>query len=205
MNAKDARRLWDELRHREPEDKLAWIRGLAQDPTDESIEALLSVLEQESWFMRDHAARALASLGERVVEPLIEYLGSGLWYTRASAAGALGRMGVPVAAGPLVQLLRDANGTVRHAAFDAVTQLAGSEIGTHAVAESMRALPERARRFVLDGLAARDREAAEGVARALAEEPRVPGGPELLRAVNQSDELSWEDVVGGGGSRSSEP
>jgi HEAT repeat protein len=205
MNPKDVTRLWEELRHREPEEKLAWIRALAQNPTDESVETLLSVLEQESWFMREHAARALASMGERVVEPLIEYLGSGLWYTRACAAGALGRMGVPVAAAPLVQLLRDANRTVRDAAFDALVRLAGSEIGTHAVAEAVRALPERARRFVLDGLMTRSVEAAGGIASAMEEAARAHGGRELLRAVNQSDELSWEDVVGGGGSLSAEP
>jgi HEAT repeat protein len=165
MNPKDVSRLLEELRHREPEEKLAWIRELAQNPTDESIEVLLSVLEQESWFLRDQAVRALATLGERVVEPLIDYLGSGLWYTRACAAGALGRMGVPLAAGPLVGLLRDANRTVRDAA--------------------------------------RDREAAGGVGRAM--EEQAQRGPERLRAVNQSDELSWEDVVGGGGKRSSEP
>lgn len=205
MNPKDVTRLWEELRHREPEEKLAWIHELAQNPTDESVETLLSVLEQESWFMREHAARALASMGERVVDPLIEHLGSGLWYTRACAAGALGRVGVPVAAAPLVQLLRDANRTVRDAAFDALVRLADSEIGTHAVAEAVRTLPERATRFVLDGLATRNPEAASGIVFAMEETARAHGGRELLRAVNQSDELSWEDVVGGGGSQSAAP
>jgi HEAT repeat protein len=204
MNPKDMTRLWEELRHREPEEKLAWIQELAQKPTDESIETLLSVLEQESWFLRDQATRALASMGERVVDPLIEYLGSGLWYTRACAAGALGRMGVPVAAAPLVQLLRDANRTVRDAAFDALARLSESEIGAHAVAGAAAELPERACRFVLDGLAARDKDAAERIARAMDEATRA-GGRELLRAVNQSDELVWEDVVGDGGSRAAEP
>ena len=204
MNPKDVTRLWEELRHREPDEKLAWIRELSQNPTDESIETLLSVLEQESWFLRDQAVRALASMGERVVEPLIEYLGSGLWYTRACAAGALGRMGVPVAAAPLVQLLRDANRTVRDATFEALVRLAESEIGTHAVGEAVGGLPERAQRFVLDGLAARDADSAGRVARAVHEAMRTEDGRERLRAVNHSDELSWEDVVGGGGARTAE-
>ena len=204
MNPKDVTRLWEELRHREPDEKLAWIRELSQNPTDESIETLLSVLEQESWFLRDQAVRALASMGERVVDPLIEYLGSGLWYTRACAASALGRMGVAVAAAPLVQLLRDANRTVRDATFGALVQLAESEIGTHAVGEAVSTLPERAQRFVLDGLASRDAEAAGRVARAVHEAAHAEVGREPLRAVNQSDELSWEDVVGGAGTRSAE-
>jgi HEAT repeat protein len=202
MNPKNATRLWEELRHREPDEKLAWIRELAKNPSDETIETLLTVLEQESWFLRDQAARALSGMGERVVDPLIEYLGSGLWYTRACAAEALGRMGVPVAAGPLIRLLRDANRTVRDAAFDALVSLTGSEIGTHAVGEEAGVLPERARRFVLDGLTLRDPAAAHRVLRAMDEASSAAAGAELRRAVNQSDELSWEDVVGGGGSRS---
>ncbi|HEY7728359.1 MAG TPA: HEAT repeat domain-containing protein [Candidatus Eisenbacteria bacterium] len=205
MNPKDVTRLWEELRHREPEDKLAWIRELAQNPTDESIETLLSVLEQESWFLREQAALALSLMGERVVGPLIEYLGSGLWYTRACAAGALGRIGVPAAAGALVRLLRDANRTVRDAAFDALVRLAESEIGTYAVGKAVCDLPERAQRFVLDGLAGRDVEAMGRIARATEEAVRAAGGRGLLRAVNESDELSWEDVVGGGGSQSTGP
>ena len=199
MNPKDVTRLWEELRHRDPEEKLAWIRDLARNPTDDSIETLLSVLEQESWFLRDQASRALASLGERVVEPLIEYLGSGLWYTRASAAAALGRTGLPVAAGPLAQLLRDVNRTVRDAAWDALVALARSEIGAHSVAEAVASLPERARRFALDGVATRDPEAAERVTLMMDDIARHAGPePELRRAVNQSNDLVWEDVVGGG-------
>jgi len=204
MNPKDVTRVWDEIRHRDPEEKLAWIRGLAQEGSDESLETLVSVLEQESWFLRDQAARVLVELGERVVEPLIEYLGSGLWYTRASAAYALGRMGLPVAAAPLAALLRDANRTVRDAAWDAIVQLAASEIGTHAVAEAVLALPERARRFALDGIVARDATIAESVERTMLELVREGGsGRELARAVNQAEALAWEDVVGIGHGESS--
>jgi len=203
MNPKDVTRLWEELRHREPEEKLAWIRELAQNPTDESVETLLSVLEQESWFLRDQAARALATLGERVVGPLIEYLGSGLWYTRASAASVLGRMGLPVAAEPLTGLLSDANRTVRDAAWDALVRLADNEFGAHAAAEAFLALPERARRFALDGILARSPEAGERIVRSMEDlERHGSRARELPRAVNQSDTLAWEDVVGGGRSES---
>lgn len=203
MNPKDVSRLWEELRHRDPEEKLRWLEQLAQNPTDESIEVLLTVLEQESWFLRDQCSRVLATLGERVIEPLIEYLGSGLWYTRASAASALGRMGLPLAAAPLTGLLRDANRTVRDAAWDGLRALARSEIGAYAVAEAFSDLPPRAQRFALDGLLARDLESGDQIGRVMEELARHGGGErELRRAVNQSDELSWEDVVGGGGAGS---
>lgn len=203
MIPKDAARLWEELRHREPEEKLEWIRELARHPTPDSIEILLDVLKQESWFLRDQAARALATLGDAVIDPLIEYLGSGLWYTRTAAASALGWMASPVAAAPLVQLLRDPNRTVRDAARDALVHLCGSDLGATEVAAAIQGLPERARRFALDGLASRDSDAAERVARAL-HGPRLldeAGSRPLARAVNE-DGYRWEDVVGGEGSES---
>jgi len=198
MIPKDAARLWEELRHRDPDEKVEWIRQLAQTPTPESIEILLDVLKQESWFLRDQASRALAALGEGVVDPLIELLGSGLWYTRTAAAAALGSMGLPVSAGPLTELLRDSNRTVRDAGRDALVALSRSEMGRHAVALAFRELPERAQQFALEGLAARDAGIAEQVVAVLRDpgfrEPAVP----RARAVNE-DGFLWDDVVGESG------
>ena len=200
MIPKDAARLWEELRHREPEEKLEWIRELARNPTPDSIDILLDVLKQESWFLRDQAARALATLGDVVVDPLIEYLGSGLWYTRSAAASALGWMATPAAAGPLIQVLRDPNRTVRDAGRDALVLLCAHEEGAQEVAAAIHALPERAQRFALDGLASRDASAADRVARIL-REPRLLDASDprpMARAVNE-DGFLWEDVVGGEG------
>ena len=200
MIPKDATRLWEELRHREPEEKLEWIRELARNPTPDSIDILLDVLKQESWFLRDQAARALATLGDVVVDPLIEYLSCGLWFTRSAAASALGRMGTPAAAGALVQVLRDPNRTVRDAGRDALVLLCAHEEGVHEVAAAIHGLPERAQRFALDGLASRDANAAERVAQVL-REPRLldaSDGRPLARAVNE-DGFLWDDVVGGEG------
>jgi HEAT repeat protein len=200
MAPKDVTRLWEELRHRDPEEKLDWIRQLAKDPTPDAVDVLLDVLEQESWFLRDQAARALAALGEDVVEPLTEYLSSGLWYTRAAAASALGRMGLPVAASALTQLLRDPNRTVRDAGWDALTMLARNEIAAHAVAESFSSLPERAQRFALDGMFARDVEIGERIA-SLMSDPALRAAGEragLLRVAGDEGGPGWEDVGGSG-------
>jgi HEAT repeat protein len=203
MTAKEAERLWEELRQRDPEAKRAWIERLARDGSPESIDLLLAALEQESWFLRDSATRALATLGEDVVESLIEYLQSGLWYTRAAAAQALGAIGLPVAAEPLALLLRDANRTVRDAARDALLQLARHELAAHAVATAFASLPERAQRFALDGLAERDPDVAEGIARLMADPTRRAAAESaaetaaLPRAVNDgADHLDWDAVVG---------
>jgi len=199
MILKDATRLWEELRHRDPDEKVEWVRQLAQNPTPESIEILLDVLKQESWFLRDQASRALAGLGEGVVDPLIELLGSGLWYTLTAAAAALGSMGLPIAAAPLTELLRDVNRTVRDAVRDALVALCRNEMGRHAVALAFRDLPERAQQFALEGISARDAEVAERVA-SLVRDPSLRDGSPLprARAVNE-DGFLWDDVVGEGG------
>lgn len=196
MVAKDVARLWEELRHRDPEEKLGWITQLAQNPTEDSIEVLLDVLQQESWFLRDQAARVLASMGEPVFEPLLKYLGSGLWYTRASAVSALGRMGNPRAAGPLVGMLNDPNRTVRDAVWDALLLLCRNELATTELAAAFDALPERPRRFALDGLMERDPDAAGLVLRHM--EDAAPQA-ETTGEASGSDPLKWKDVVGGEG------
>ena len=193
MTAKDAGRLWEELRHRDPEEKAGWIRQLATDPSGESIQVLLDVLEQESWFLRDQAARALATMGEAVVEPLVEYLGSGLWFTRASAAFALGRMGLPRAAAPLVDLLKDPNRTVRDAVWDALVLLCRNELATRELASAFLSLPDRARRYALDGISQRDPDSADRVTRHLGD---MSAGAPPASSPGDSD-LAWEDVVGG--------
>jgi len=197
MVAKDVARLWEELRHRDPEEKLGWITQLAQNPTEESIEVLLDVLQQESWFLRDQAARVLASMGEPVFDSLVEYLGSGLWYTRASAVAALGRMGSPRAAGPLVGMLNDPNRTVRDAVWDALLSLCRNELATRELAEAFDALPERARRFALDGLVERDSEAAGLVLRHMEDAVPVPVPAEATPDAAAADPLAWNEVVGG--------
>jgi len=196
MVAKDVARLWEELRHRDPEEKLGWITQLAQNPTEESIEVLLDVLQQESWFLRDQAARVLATMGEPVFAPLVEFLGSGLWYTRASAVAALGRMGNPRAAAPLVGMLNDPNRTVRDAVWDSLVLLCRNELATRELAAAFESLPEKARRFALDGLVERDSEAAGQVLRHMDDAASVA---QRTAADAAEADLAWKDVVGGEG------
>jgi HEAT repeat protein len=203
MTAKDVDRLWEELSHRDADGKRAWIDRLARDGSPDSIDLLLAALEHESWYLRDVATRALGEMGEVVVEPLFLHLQSGLWYTRAAAATALGRTGLPVTAAPLTEMLRDTNRTVRDAARDALLLLARQELAAHAVATAFAALPDRAQRFALDGLAERDPAVAEGIALLMADPARRAAAESASDATSlplavhdSSDDLLWEDVVG---------
>jgi HEAT repeat protein len=146
--------------------------------------------------LRDQAARVLATMGEPVLEPLIEFLGSGLWYTRASAVAALGRMGNPRAAAPLVGMLNDPNRTVRDAVWDSLVLLCRNELATRELAAAFESLPEKARRFALDGLVERDSEAAGQVMR------HMDGAATIAQrtAADAAEaDLAWKDVVGGEG------
>jgi HEAT repeat protein len=186
MNPKDTTRLWEELRHRDPDEKSEWIRQLAEQPSPGSVDVLLDVLKQESWYLRDQAARALATMGEPVVDRLIDMLEVGLWYTRSA-----------VAAAPLVALLRDPNRTVRDSARDALVQICGNEVGAFAVASAVHELAERAQRFAIDGLASREPSAAERILAILAD-PGARAAAErrpTVRAVNE-DGVHWDAVVG---------
>ena len=204
MNSNDTANIWEELKLRDSDGKIAWLRALAEDPTDESIGTLIRTLELESWFVRDQAARLLGALGERVIEPLAEQLDSGLWYTRSAAATALGRTGSPFAAAPLVGVLFDINRTARDAAWDAIARICDTDAGCLAVATSMHALEPRQQRFALDGLAARDAGAADAVESLLREPRRLETAEfgRLDRAVNEDAGFLWEDGVGGDGADS---
>jgi HEAT repeat protein len=140
----------------------------------------------------------LAGMGEMVLQPLVQYLGSGLWYTRASAVSALGRMGNPRAAAPLVGMLNDPNRTVRDAVWDALVLLCQNELATRELAAAFDGLPEKARRFALDGLVERDPEAAGTVMRQMEDAPAPMAQPQAAAASTEAD-LVWKDVVGGEG------
>ena len=200
----DAASIWEELKHRDSEGKVAWLKSLAANPTDESIQTLRRALAVESWFVRDQAARLLGTLGERVVDTLVQDLDSGLWYTRSAAALALGRTGSPSAAAPLVGGVLDANRTVRDSSWEAIVRLCATHEGCAAVAAAIQALQPRPQRFALEGLAARDARVAESVHSLLREPARLSlaGYERLDRAVNEDASLHWEDVVGGDGTDS---
>jgi len=203
MTAMDAERLGEELRHMDADGKRAWVDRLAADGSPGAIDRLIAALEQESWYVRDQATRALGALGDAAVDRLLGMLESGLWYTRAAAAGALGRTGLPVTAAPLTDMLRDSNRTVRDAARDALVALARQELAAHAVATAFIELPERAQRFALDGIAERDAAIAAGVARLMADPARRAAAESALEASSlaramgdDEQDLHWEDVVG---------
>jgi len=95
-----------------------------------------------------------------------------------------------------VGMLNDPNRTVRDAVWDALVLLCRNELATPELAAAFEALPEKARRFALDGLLERDSEAAGLVLRHMEDAAPVetPAPDQVARA-----DLAWKDVVGGEG------
>ena len=80
--------------------------------------------------------------------------------------------------------------------WDALLALCRNELATRELAQAFDALPERARRFALDGLLERDAEAAGQVVLYM-EEPAQ--AQEIPAPEPREGDLSWKDVVGGEG------
>jgi hypothetical protein len=107
-------------------------------------------------------------------------------------------MGNARAAAPLVGMLNDPNRTVRDAVWDALVLLCRNELATQELAAAFDGLPEKARRFALDGLVERDAEAAGQVMRHMEDAPTPVAEPPAPADAVEGD-LTWKDVVGGEG------
>ncbi len=111
------------LRQRNLEGKRAVIEDLARRGTPQAMKILVDVLEDDSWYLRELAVKALAGAGDETAPHVLALLDSGLWYTRAAAARALGRMGHAASLGRLVDVLADSNRTVKGAALASIADL----------------------------------------------------------------------------------
>src|SRR5689334_10539 len=105
------------------EGKKRLVASLREDSSTLAEGALLELLREESWYLRDLAAGALVERGRRVAPALLDVIAGGLWYSRATAAVALGRIGAPEAALPLAAMLTEGNRTVAEAAVSGLTCL----------------------------------------------------------------------------------
>jgi HEAT repeat protein len=82
---------------------------------DHSVtEVLIDALNNDSWVVRENAAKSLGNLALiEAVEPLISLLGDKEWRVRKQAINALGKIGSDEAVKPLLRLLYDGDADVR--------------------------------------------------------------------------------------------
>lgn len=92
---------------------MTWISSVAESARS-AVPALCDRLSDLDWWVRMHAAEALANISdEAAVDPLVEALKDKHPLVRMHVAGALGAIGDPRATEPLKQALRDVDPRVR--------------------------------------------------------------------------------------------
>ena len=107
-------------------EKRTLIESISHQPSDRALQILSEILEGESWYLRDMAAKAMVRMGPMSRPRLRQLAASGLWYTRAAAGRALGRSGDLESLPLLVALLADTNLTVQGSALASIADLVRS-------------------------------------------------------------------------------
>lgn len=135
------------VRSKDLEERGRGVAQLADLPDPEAGQALVQLLEETSWFVRERAVEALAARPESPAS-ILQVLNHGAWYARASACDALGRRCERVALPGLLLAAEDRNVSLQKSAVRALALLA-QEHGMGLVAEAVAGLPgERRRRIV---------------------------------------------------------
>lgn len=158
----DRSRILERLRLQNISGKRNVIEDLKKRKGQRSVSLLVEMLQDESWYVREQAVKALGEAGDEAKEPLLKLLDDGLWYTRAAAAKVLGRIGGRDATEKLAACLLDSNMTVQGAAATALIDIAKSaSVDDLAAALGSRSPDERGK--AVSCLRLLDREVAQGV------------------------------------------
>lgn len=97
----------------------------------DSINILLKVLEDQSWVLREKAAKKISQYGSKAVPRLERLLTRGYWYTRAAACIALGEIGNMRPFPTIIDLLlHEDNPTVIKEASTAIIKIEQSHADT---------------------------------------------------------------------------
>ena len=122
----DGGRILERLRLKNLAGKKNLIEDLKNRKSQRSVSLLVEMLQDESWYLREQAVKALTDAGDEARGPVLELLRNGLWFARASAARVLGKIGDGGDADSLIDCLMDSNMTVQGAAASALIDIARS-------------------------------------------------------------------------------
>lgn len=155
-------RILESLRLKNLAGKKNLIEDLKKRKSQRSVSLLVEMLQDESWYLREQAVRALSDAGEEAREPVMEVLQQGLWYARAAAAKVMGKIGGQEAVVRLTDCLLDSNMTVQGAAAAALVDIARSS-SVEDLASSMASRPHDVRQKAIACLSLLDRGIADAV------------------------------------------
>jgi HEAT repeat protein len=119
---------------------------LARAPGEESTEALVALLEDPSWYLRERVVDALAA--RSAASQVRRVLRAGPWFARASACDVIARCPQPDAVDDLLEQVADRNVSLQKSAARALARIAEKH-GSAGVAGRVAALAAPARRRVI--------------------------------------------------------
>jgi hypothetical protein len=102
------------------------IRSLGKSSNPRAVAPLVALLGDRDRASREHAVRALGSLGPIAVEPLIRALADPDWHVRTGATVALRIIGDGRAIEPLIRTMSDGNRFVRREAAKSLGRIGGT-------------------------------------------------------------------------------
>lgn len=155
-------KLLDRLRLENVAGKRNLIEDLKKRKSQRSMSLLVEMLQDESWYLREQAVKALSEAGSEAREPVSALLENGLWYTRAAAAKVLGEIGGEDEVGRLVDCLTDSNMTVQGAAAAALVQISKAS-SVEGLARALASRPPQVKHRALSCLRLLDRELASSI------------------------------------------
>ena len=158
----DGAKVLERLRLRNLTGKKNLIEDLKKRKSQRSVSLLVEMLQDESWYLREQAVKALSDAGAEAREPLLKLLESGLWFTRAAAAKALGRIGGIDVVEKLIDCVMDSNMTVQGAVAAALVDIARTSSIDELAAPLGRRSPDVKQKAVAC-IRLLDREVAQGV------------------------------------------
>ncbi|HMB71741.1 MAG TPA: hypothetical protein VKU85_20685 [bacterium] len=146
----DLRRVRERIAAGELRDRCEGVRELAAVEGEEATHALVDLLNDPSWYLRERVVEALvarpdaAAAGRAVTRVLRE----GDWFARASACDVVGRTGDLDAAPDVIAQVEDRNVSLQKSAVRALRRLAETH-GSLDLARRIAALPDHRRRRAL--------------------------------------------------------
>jgi len=155
-------RLLDRRRLKNVEGKRNLVEDLKKRKSQRSISLLVEMLQDESWYLREQAVKALSEAGPEASGPVLNLLETGLWYTRAAAAKVVGEIGGDEAVDRLIDPLNDSNMTVQGAAAAALVRISKRSSVKH-LARALAARSSEMRQRALSRLRLLDAELAKSV------------------------------------------
>ncbi|UCF78901.1 MAG: HEAT repeat domain-containing protein [Candidatus Eiseniibacteriota bacterium] len=189
------------IKELEIEEKARVISELKSKRDEASIKELVEKLADDSWHLRQLAARALSEIGKDVEHHVMEALPGSLWFTRACAAEILGNVRSRAALDCLIDLLEDSNSTVKEHASKALLQICdgGDTVWAARAAVSkggevvgrLKALFEKFDRELADGFLSMTKDAE--LMKAPVEQ--VEKIAEEMSRAHEPQDLVWEELT----------